>query len=183
MDTKSDGSAVGILILVGLLAWAAHSGWFYQTGQQWFDTCWSAQNLTDGPKTPEEALARGQCKYNAEKALFAAGFVFSGNPEFSVTPELKATSDACPSNYKDVPIAGPQILVVNMIQERGGVDRLDSFLPASRLIVRTFESRWPSCPAVREANGFPKIVEKNGEFDWATKCKPCEAEQTAINRH
>lgn len=180
--TNSNGTGLGLLIVAGALAWAAHSGIFYQTGKEWFDTCWTAQHSKDGPKTPEEAAAWGKCNFTTNKSLFDAGFAYSGNPEYAVTPQLKAMVKACPSNYSDIPLDGIDRLAVRMVEQHGGATFVDGFLPASSLIVKTFETRWPDCPAVRSANGFPKLVEKDGDFGWETPCQPCQAEQAARNR-
>lgn len=183
MSQKSSVSSMYLVVFIALVSWLAYSGLFYQTGKQWFDSCWQAQNSKEGPKTPDEAASRGKCKYIAEKSLFESGFIFSGNPEHAVTPELKEIVAACPSNYSDIPFGGPQILAVDMVESHGGAEILDSFLPASHLIVGAFKSRWPNCPSARERGGFPKIVERNGVFEWEAPCKPCEAEQTAINKN
>lgn len=180
MDDDSAAPAISLLMLAAAISWAIHAGWFYQTGSQWFDACWRAKHSTSGPQTPDEAVSWGKCKYTTEKSLFDAGFVFAGNPAYAVTPELKAVVNACPSNYSDIPMSGPQFLAVDMAEEQGGPNILDKFLPASLLIVRAFKTKWPECPAVRLANGFPKIVEVRGSFQWAAPCKPCEAEQAAI---
>ncbi|WP_146014379.1 hypothetical protein [Paraburkholderia rhynchosiae] len=64
-----------------------------------------------------------------------------------------------------------------MIQKDGGPQWFDKFLPPDRMIVRTFNKRWPTCATTRAASGFPKLVQKGDSWDWAGPCKPCEAEK------
>ena len=68
------------------------------------------------------------------------------------------------------------MLAVDLAVHQGGPTVFDRFTPANRLIVRTFTAKWPNCPAARAANGFPRIVERNGKFEFEEPCKPCEAE-------
>src|SRR5882672_9724914 len=127
--TTVDGGTFFVIVFVlGLALAAAYSGWLYQTGQQWFENCWQAQHSPEGPKTPRQAVSWGTCEQTTKRALFNAGFVFAGNPQFAVTPELKALVQACPSNYSDVPIGGPHLIAVDLVVQRGGPDLLDRFM-------------------------------------------------------
>ncbi|REE21198.1 hypothetical protein B0G71_4350 [Paraburkholderia sp. BL27I4N3] len=181
-NSESGSTALGILVIAAGVAYAAHSGWFYQTGQQWFDSCWSSINSKAPASSATEATAWAQCEPQTKRALFDAGYIFSGNPQYAVTPELQAVTTACPSNFTDIPMAGIQIMAVDMIEKDGGPQWIDKFLPPDRMIVRTFDKRWPTCVTTRAANGFPKIVPKGDSWDWAGPCKPCEAEKAAMGK-
>lgn len=175
-----DGPSFSLWIIgAAVLAALAYNGIFYQTGKQWYDTCWSAKHSKDGPKSADEAAAWGKCEYVARKALFDKGFIFSGNPDNAVTPALKEVVESCPSNYSDIPLSGVDTLAIDLIEQQGGASFWDKFLPANNLINHVFLAKWPNCPVTRSKWGFPKIVEKNGSFDWESECKPCEAERNA----
>ena len=116
-----------------------------------------------------------------KRALFEAGYIFSGDPEYAVTPELKAVSRSCPSNFSNIPIGGVQLLALDMIEQDGGTTFVDRFMKPDSMIVRTFNKKWPNCSAARLANGFPKIVMNNGEWKFEAPCTPCEAEEKARN--
>lgn len=169
------------LILGIILAWVVHAGVFFQTGHQWFEACWAAQNAHRSAQSPEEAIAWAQCGPVAQRALYDAGYVFPGNPEYAVTPALKALANACPSSYTTIPLSGVQLLAVEFIQQDGGPTLIDRFTPPDAMILRAFDKRWPNCRSVRIANGFPPIVMRKGEWGFETPCKPCEAEQKAKN--
>jgi hypothetical protein len=55
----------------------------------------------------------------------------------------------------------------------------DKFLPARATVVRVFSSKWPTCVATATENGFPKVVKRNGTWDFVTECVPCKAEDEA----
>ncbi len=113
-------------------------------------------------------------------ALFDAGFIFAGNPENAVTPQLKAVVMACPSSWSEIPIDGVWSLAVSRITCQADYDPLDRFMPARNVVVRVFQRRWPSCATVARANGFPLITKHSGSWDWAKTCEPCKAEQMSI---
>lgn len=179
MDSKAEGGFLTLVVLGVIAFFVLRTGVLYQTGSQWFTACWQAQHATEPAKTPEEAIARNSCGHTAEAALYDAGYIFAGNPEYAKTPELHAVQQACPNAYSEVPLMGIQILLVDDLEAHGGTDLLDSVLPAGTTIKRVLKKRWPNCAAVREAAGFPKVIEKNGGFHFADDCKPCEAEQAA----
>ncbi|MGE6497919.1 hypothetical protein [Cupriavidus metallidurans] len=183
MSNSSDSSGVIVVIVLAVAAWGVNAGWFYQTGQQWFDTCWASINLKKPAATAAEATAWQQCRPQTEKALYDAGYVFGGNPEYAVTPELKAVSAACPNNFTEIPMSGVQVMAIDLLQKDGGPRWIDKFLPPDQMIVRTFNKVWPNCSAARAANGFPKILQKtDGAFEWSEPCKPCEAEKAAMGK-
>jgi hypothetical protein len=177
---KNESGFSWLIILLGLgAAYGSYNGWFYQTGQQWFDSCWSSIHSQGTAKTPAEAIAWQQCEPEAKGALFDAGYVFAGNPQYAATPELKAVNTACPSNFTDIPMGGVNVLAVDLIQKDGGPGILDKLAPPDRMIVRAFNKRWPNCASTRAANGFPRLVRKGDDWDWSEPCKPCEAEKAA----
>lgn len=179
---RKDASVVWLVLLVAV-GWALQKGWFYQTGQQWFDSCWASVNANGrSAASPEEATAWAQCGPVVDKALFDAGYVFSGNPQYAVIPQLHALAAACPSNYTDIPLAGPYSLAVSLIQDAGGPRWLDRFLPPGRMIVKVFDARWPQCTVERVRNGFPKIVMISGKWDFESHCVPCDAELKAMGK-
>ncbi|MCO8590314.1 hypothetical protein [Burkholderia multivorans] len=160
------------------MGWTLQKGWFYETGAQWFDSCW-AQVHANGrsASTPEEAVTWAQCEPIAQKAVYGAGYIFSGLPEKATTPQLKAIGTACPSNWTDMPLGGMGVLAVDLVEKQGGPQLLDRFLPANHLIVHAFEKQWPQCPSVRVSNGFPKVVQQaDGAWKFESHCIPCEAE-------
>jgi hypothetical protein len=172
-----------VIAMLVALAWSVQAGWFYQTGSQWFETCWSAKSSKDEPTTFAESFARKQCQPVADRAIYGAGFIYSGMAERAVTPELQAIQRACPSQWSDVAWAGAHFTVLKMLEDNGGPDFIDRFLPAERTVARVFLKRWPDCPRVREENGFPKIVKQpDGEWGFATPCRPCEAERLPRDR-
>jgi hypothetical protein len=165
------------LIVAVTVAWATYAGLFFQTGQQWFESCWTAQNSKRSPTTATESVAWKQCEPVAEGSAYKAGFVFVGTSQ--ITTPMQAVARACPSLWADVPIGGLHLLVVDIVEKAGGPDLVDRFIPPDRMIEEAFLSRWPNCPTVRAASGFPKIVKKGDRWDFEVPCKPCEAEKNA----
>jgi hypothetical protein len=171
-----------ILILIGL--GLCYAGVFYQTGAQFYDTCWKKAHANGRePDTPAQAAQWSACEETADAALFNAGFVFSGNREYAVTPLLKALVAACPSNYSDIPMVGTWDLAVKLIQDTGGPTLKDRFAPASSTIVRVFKSKWPNCVTTAAQNGIPKFVKRDGRWVLSGPCLPCEAEEQALAKH
>jgi len=171
-----------VVVIVALaLAWVIQAGWIYQTGYDWFTSCWTAVNSHREASSPQEASAWAQCEPVAKRALFNAGFVFAGDPRYEVTPALQAIVQSCPSSYSDLPIGGVYLLAVPLIQQNGGPGLVDRFIPPDAMIVRAFKSKWPNCPAARETNGIPKIILKDGDWVFESPCKPCEDERKAAN--
>lgn len=162
------------------IAWMAQAGMFYQTGNQWFQACWTQKYEKRSPANSDESIAWAKCEPATQRAVFNSGFFPSGNPADAITPELKALVKACPSNYSDIPMFGMNLLAVDIVEKSGGPNFIDRFLPPDSMIARAFKSRWPNCPAIREANGFPKIVLRGEAWELDSPCKPCEAEKKAI---
>ena len=115
------GLGAFILILAGTTAWILQTGVLYQTGQQFYDACWAKAHANGKePESPEQAAQWGSCQETADAALFDAGFIFAGNPENAVTPQLKAVVMACPSSWSEIPIDGVWSLAVSRIAQQGG---------------------------------------------------------------
>ncbi|MFM0513622.1 hypothetical protein [Paraburkholderia sp. RL17-373-BIF-A] len=106
MSTNNNDSGGLVVIVLAIAVWGLNAGWFYQTGQQWFDTCWQSINSKNPPATSAESTAWEQCGPRIQKALYDAGYVFGGNPEYAVTPELKAVDAACPNSFTEIPMSG-----------------------------------------------------------------------------
>ena len=175
------GLGAFILILAGTTAWILQTGIGIKPGRQFYDACWAKAHANGKePESPEQAAQWGSCQETADAALFDAGFIFAGNPENAVTPQLKAVVMACPSSWSEIPIDGVWSLAVSRIAQQGGPTPLDRFMPARNVVVRVFQRRWPSCATVARANGFPLITKHSGSWDWAKTCEPCKAEQMAI---
>jgi hypothetical protein len=183
-NSSAIGSA-GWLILIALVIGLplCYFGVFYETGAQFYQSCWEKAHAIDSePSSPEQAARWAQCERAAEPALFADGFIFAGAPEYAVTPQLRAIQLACPSRGQ-IPLTGAWYLAVGIIQNSGGPTLSDRFLPASSAIVRAFQSRWPNCAATAAANGFPRmVVTPKGEWEYQTTCLPCKPEDEAIEK-
>jgi hypothetical protein len=167
------------VIVLAIAAWLDYKGVFFQTGNQWFQSCWTASNSNRPAENADEEVAWQQCGPVAERAIYNAGFVFGGDVGSAVTPAVQALDKVCPSNWTDVPLGGVQILAVNLIAKQGGPKLLDAFIPPDRMIVAAFQRRWPRCQAVRKQYGFPRVILTNGQWNYATPCKPCQAEDKA----
>ena len=50
---------MGVFALIGVIAfgWMIHAGVFFQTGSQWFQSCWNEKHEQRMPATPEESIA------------------------------------------------------------------------------------------------------------------------------
>jgi hypothetical protein len=172
----------GLVAAVVIGAILSHQGVFYQTGSQFYRTCWERLHSKPDskPDTPEQAAAWATCQLVAESAFSKEGFLFSGNPELAVTPQLTAVYHACPSQWSDMFPEDLWRVAVQVIQDNGGPRLPDKFLPAASAVTRAFSTKWPSCVATARKNGFPRIVMRNGSWDFEEKCVPCEAGQEAI---
>jgi hypothetical protein len=54
---------------------ALQSNFLYQTGEDWFETCWAVKNTKDAkPATAKEAIKWAQCESVASEAVYGAGF-------------------------------------------------------------------------------------------------------------
>lgn len=172
-------AAVLILALIAATGWLIQAGVLYQTGQQWFEACWTQAKAKRSPSTPQEAIAWGQCEPIAERSVYQAGYLFSADASMAVTPQAKALANSCPSSYSDMPIAGINLFVVLQLERDGGPTWSDRFLPPNQMIVRVFESRWPDCPNVRKAEGYPMLIQHADGWRWEKPCMPCENELKA----
>jgi hypothetical protein len=38
-----------VLVVIAVVAWGLQKGWGYQTGQQWFNSCWMSVNGNNRP--------------------------------------------------------------------------------------------------------------------------------------
>lgn len=157
----------------------AYTGVFYTTGKQWYESCyelkieqekvgWSEPKTTDAYK----AAFWSTCESSSRRGIYAAGLLFSGNPEKD--KGALELGSACPSSWRDVPMAGTYFLTIDLVKLKGGPSLLEKFLPAENMISNAYTSRWPKCASERERLGFPKIIEVSPNvFEWAMPCKRC----------
>ena len=160
-----------------VLGWMVHTGVFFQTGNQWFQSCWTQDSAARAPATPNEAIEWSKCEPVTERAFYGSGFVPMGSVFDIGTPEIDALDAACPRKYTDFSqhnIGRMRGLAVHLIVKTGGPTLLDAFTPPDSMIERAFKSRWPNCQAVAKANGFPKIILRGGKWEFESPCKPCE---------
>jgi len=172
--------SVGVVCALAAVTVLCGSGVFFETGSNWYSACWHKAHDHRAPNSPEEAAFWVSCRIEAENAFFGAGFIAAGNPNYAVTPQLKAIQAACPSAYTEIPLDGPSELIVGMVENAGGPALADRVLPARFMIANSLRSRWPNCSAAREANGFPRRVKKGDDWEWASPCLPCKGEETAM---
>jgi len=176
---------LSVLIVAIAIGWMVYAGAFFQTGAQWFQSCWVEQNEERKPATPDESIAWSQCESVAQRAVFGSGFVTSGRSEHATTPETKALANACPGSWSDVPIGGFKYLAVQFIEKTGGPMLIDKFTPPDAMIERVFKSKWPNCQATVKANNFPKIILRGETWEFESPCKPCETDakaRAAVNK-
>lgn len=59
---------LAVVVLGGVLT---YQGFFFQTGSQFYRTCWERANATEGaqPKSPEQAAEWASCQRTAEVAF------------------------------------------------------------------------------------------------------------------
>jgi hypothetical protein len=183
MRRLSRSDFLSVPIITAVAAYLCYRGAFYQTGAQFYSSCWQRMQANGrDANSAEQAAEWAMCDETTKTAVYRHGFVFAGNPRYAVTPQLKTVQAACPSSYSDVPRAGIWALAVRMIQQGGGTTLADKFLPARATVVRVFSSKWPNCVATATENGFPKVVKRHGTWDFVTECMPCKAEDEAIKQ-
>lgn len=172
-----------VLVIVALLAgglWAVHAGLFYQTGYQWYESCWNKrkaaidQKTVSDPKasTPQEGAAWARCELLAEEVTYNLGFVFTGLGWGD--RDVVELHKACPSSWSDVPGGGWYMKLVKLMEKQGGPPIWSQFVQAQSVIEHTLKSRWPTCNEVRIKQGYPRIVQIEGEWTWESRCRPCE---------
>jgi hypothetical protein len=183
MPTSNNSSGIGFLLFVaGVVAVCCYTGLFYQTGAQYYDVCWRKLHANGKePDSPELAAKWASCESTTDEAFYGAGYIFAGNPQYAVTPQLKAVQGACPNAYTEVPIGGMWIEVVNMIEGSGGARTEDKFASAKSTVLRVLGTKWSSCPSVARQNGFPPLVKVNEDWTFAGPCIPCKAEEAAMH--
>jgi hypothetical protein len=183
MRRLSKSDFLSVLIITAVAGCLCYRGTFYQTGAQFYSSCWQRMHANGREaNSPRQAAEWATCDETAKTAVYRHGFVFAGNPDYAVTPQLKAVRAACPSSYGDVPVTGIWALAIRMIQDSGGTTLTDKFLPARATIVRVFTAKWPNCAMTATANGFPKLVKRKGTWEFDTECTPCMAEEQAMKK-
>lgn len=182
MNPDPDGYDVPILLAILAAAALAYSGVFYDTGQQYDETCWAKKAKAnekpldlEEPKasSPSQAIMWAKCEVETQRAVYRGGLIFAGRADDS-DREAVALVKACPSSWSDVPMGGAYYLTVDLIEQQGGPRLADRFLPARRMIERVWKTRWPRCDSERRRQGYPQIVESSqGNFQWARSCPKC----------
>lgn len=169
------------LVIAVVFVVLALNGLLYQTGEQWYQSCWQKLYSTEGwqepkPTTPEQAAAWNQCQLLAEKVTYDQGIIFTSywSEKDLSTSKYKEVHLNCPSELEDVPSGGWYIFFVKAIEANGGVEFLDRIMPAENMLQRIVKLKWPHCATARKSLGFPKIIRKNGTWDWETPCIPCQ---------
>lgn len=151
-----------LLAALAVLAYFCQRGAFYETGAQYYDSCWQhARAWGFDAKSPEQAALWAQCEPLSENAFFQAGYELGSNdpnPEhIAYDPHPKGIDLWCPNAFADVPNDNTPAndalfgLVVKLIQDSGGPTLLDQFEPAHKLILRVLDARWPRCQAAVNA--------------------------------
>lgn len=174
-----------LTVTVAGLLFALQANVFYQSGKDWFDTCWKAKNSKDAkPATAEEAVKWAQCDATAKEAVYGAGFVMAGRPQEGVPEKIKAVYAACPSAWSDLSLFhGEYGMAVDLIEKTGGPSLVDRFLPATFIIERAYRSRWPNCDQTRQQAGYPRITrKKSGEWEFESECEPCKVERDVAQK-
>jgi hypothetical protein len=167
------GIFIGFFSLLILLK----SNVFYQTGQEWFETCWKVKNIKDfKPENALEAVKWAKCEATAENAVYSAGLVTLGSAPAGLPDKIKAVFETCPSEWFG--IASPDGLdgrALQHLERSGGPSLMDGLLPASFMISRVYRTLYPNCAEKREAAGFPKMTKKpNGSWEFESDCEPCK---------
>ena len=166
---------VSITVGVALLA-IAGSGVFFQTGVQWFESCWEKSNSAGPldrdpkPKSASQSIAWAQCGIKAANVFNDIGFVVSPSNVDEANADEVRLWKACPNPWEHIPVKGVYASVVAEIEKMGGPQLVDYFLPADHLIRRAWLSRWPSCSSERKRQGYPKISASG----WKGECVPCK---------
>ena len=150
---------------------------FYQTGQDWFETCWKVRNTKDlKPENASEAVKWAKCRSSAENAVYSAGFVTVGSAPAELPDKIKAVFETCPNEWFGVAdLDGLDGRALQHLERSGGPSVMDGLLPASSMISRVYRTLYPNCVEKREAAGFPKMTKKpNGNWDFESDCEPCK---------
>jgi len=129
-----------ILTLLTAIIWLIYQGTFYQTGRQWYHSCWQKYNATTEwfaepqPKSPEEAANWAQCTKLADEVTYGNGMVFTSNPVDENDKVGIALAKACPAPWSDYPINGIYVIFVKNIENSGGVSLVDNLRPAQSML-------------------------------------------------
>jgi hypothetical protein len=179
------GGCLALLIAPAIIGAAAcaYFGVFYPTGQQWYEACWAKQKASKDfaiPDAPDSktAILWENCEPISKRAFFTNGIMFAPLPKSNNDNRGMRLQEACPSLWRDLPMGGTYMLSVRVMQQSGGPNLLDRFLPAEQTIAKFLKTKWPHCSATRIAQGYPEIVEtKPGEFGWQAPCTVCDPPQ------
>ena len=147
---------MGILLLIGLIGFAIHQGWFFVTGAQFYKSCWEQRAAMDArasgdfkePKAgnPQQASLWAQCAPITFSGMVQAGMEL-GSSDASASEERQKLAAFCPDLDRDLPLFLELIYTraVDWVQAIGGPSLIDSFIPAEWLVARAATARWPNC--------------------------------------
>ena len=168
-------AVVAVVAVVAAIAWMTHAGIFYQTGTQWFQACWAQRNANRPPGTLDEKLAWAKCEPMPQRVAYTAGYEFPDAAP-AVTAELEAVKNACPRRYLGFQFRN---FVIDIIERDEGTTVFDGFIPAETMVLNKLSSKWPNCPSVARASGFPMIVWHQDGWHRDYPCEPCKVEEIA----
>jgi hypothetical protein len=174
------GKFAGTAVLLGavIAGYFAYAGAFYPTGRQYYEVCWdkwhSDEKRTSYASDPYRDVIWSNCEPIARRVIFEAGMIFG------VTADLDDDDDADDlALWRACPKTGDTLFIMTLdrLQANGGLNITDAVTPVEWMVGRVVRTIWPDCDAERRKQGYPKMVERNGRFDWAQKCTQCEASQ------
>ena len=181
--------AVAAIAGVAVL-WALQSGVFYQTGTQWFHSCWAKMEATPNlfreahPANEIQAVDWAACDLKAGQAIYRVGLIVTWFPDGAPNSDAKELQTACPDGFREIPFGGPYVLAMQLIEESGGPSLIDRVLPADHLLERTWLKHWPQCVAVRQRQGYPRVEmnETVRMWGWADPCDICDQRGLRLNK-
>jgi hypothetical protein len=174
--------ALIVITAVAATVWAAHAGWFFPTGQQWFASCWDMRRAalqqhgrTDLAATsPEQAIAWRECQIEAEVAFISKGISVPGAGEvlpktlkISCPKGLGIFHPALPRSVQlvsdtEVQIEELPFLLIDFIERAGGPSFADGFLPAGEINSRMIDANLRGCSFTATITDFSTVSSLNG---------------------
>lgn len=124
---KSAMRALLVFVALAIVAWFVFDA-FSPTGSDYFKACWrklqadvhAGLGKEGAPPSPEEAISWSLCEKITDRAIFEAGFVIAGSPRDENDVDAILLQSACPSALSDIPLGGPYMMTVALIEKDGG---------------------------------------------------------------
>lgn len=150
---------------------------FAMSGGTWYENCskWAYSKKAEIAALPvEKRLAYRECQIEAIKVWcdrewegdvtkVADRLISQGQTNEQVSKKFEeALSPYCP-NFFIMPFAGPAAVAVEQIEKQGGPGYLDRWLPASKMLERVFNERFPRCTQQRKSLGL--VADTSACFD------------------